>query len=45
MIEENELMEVRGGGSKWFIITIGGLFASFLAGIIDGYVRPLACNK
>lgn len=44
-MEKSELLEVKGGGSKWVIITLGGLFASFLAGIIDGYIRPLACNK
>lgn len=44
MINNNELKQIKGGG-----ISFGaGLFfagiVTFLIGLVDGYVRPLACN-
>jgi len=45
MLEKAELLEVKGGAVKWFLIAISGIVASFLIGIFDGYHRPLACNK
>ena len=44
MIKDNELKTINGGGisiGTGFII--GGIVA-FLIGVIDGYVRPLACR-
>lgn len=42
-ISNNELKKITGGGiGGWFII--GGIVV-FLIGVIDGYVRPLACNN
>lgn len=38
-----ELREVRGGGIGAYIL-IGGIII-FVIGIIDGYIRPLKCNK
>ncbi len=40
-----ELMDIKGGAVKWFLIGVGGLIVSFLIGLFDGYHRPLACNK
>ncbi len=38
----NELQAINGGGIGTLFIIGGGLV--FLIGVIDGYVRPLACN-
>ena len=45
MLSKSELMEVQGGSVKWIILTVGGAIASFLIGFVDGYTRPLACNR
>jgi hypothetical protein len=42
-LENKELENIRGGGFG-FLIGIGA-FITFLIGVIDGYVRPLKCNK
>lgn len=40
-----EAKKVTGGGiSGWAVIGIGALVV-FISGIIDGFTRPLACNK
>lgn len=45
MVSNKELMDVTGGGIKiGLVIGIGSLI-SFLVGVIDGYLRPLSCNK
>lgn len=44
-IEENELEKVRGGSSSsWVGLGISALVI-FIIGVIDGYTRPLSCNK
>lgn len=47
VLEKNELLDVIGGASSKRI-GLGIIFAaigSFIVGIIDGFLRPLACNK
>lgn len=47
VLKNNELITVVGGASSKKI-GIGIIFAalgSFIVGIIDGFLRPLACNK
>ena len=47
VLENNELMNIIGGGTSKKI-GLGIIFAalgSFIVGIIDGFLRPLACNK
>lgn len=47
MLENKELVNIVGGASSKKI-GIGIIFAalgSFIVGIIDGFLRPLACNK
>lgn len=47
MLEKNELIKITGGASSGKIgigIIIAAL-GSFIVGIIDGFLRPLACNK
>ena len=38
-----ELMDVKGGVSKWVFLGIGSAIA-LVIGVIDGYLRPLKCN-
>ncbi len=41
-ISKNELKNINGGGFGLGLL-IGGI-ATFLIGVIDGYVRPLKCR-
>lgn len=44
-LEKEELKNIKGGA---FHLTLGfGIAAgiTFIIGVIDGYIRPLACNK
>lgn len=44
-LNKEEMMNIKGGGlSAWAIAGIGALLV-FLSGVIDGFARPLACNK
>lgn len=43
LIENEELDTIHGGGFGFFI-AIAALI-TFAIGVIDGYVRPLKCNK
>lgn len=43
-LSESELKDINGGISVWTAIGIGAL-VTFIAGVIDGIVRPLACRK
>lgn len=42
-LKEEELRSIKGGGLGVCIL-IGGIVI-FIIGVIDGYVRPLKCNK
>jgi hypothetical protein len=44
IIEEIELNKINGGGIKYGILAGIGMIITFVAGIIDGYLRPLKCN-
>ena len=39
----SELIKVEGGAIKGWLI-VGAGIAVFIAGVIDGYLRPLRCN-
>lgn len=41
-LNDNELKAINGGGIGAWLLIGGGIV--FLIGVIDGYVRPLACN-
>ena len=43
MIKDEELKTISGGFSLGAGLLIGGLITFFI-GVIDGYVRPLACR-
>ena len=45
MLKDNELNNITGGASKIKILVGLGLLISFVAGIIDGFFRPLKCNE
>lgn len=44
-LTKNELLEVTGGSVNWTAISVIGTIVSFIAGIVDGYLRPIKCNK
>lgn len=43
-LSDKELKNVKGGLSITAGFVIGAIVI-FLAGVIDGFVRPLSCNK
>ncbi len=44
-LNHEELDQIVGGGIKiGLAVAIGGLI-SFIMGVVDGYLRPLRCNK
>ncbi len=44
-INNEELIKCKGGGISFGLglCIVGGII--FLIGVIDGYIRPLSCNK
>ena len=43
MLSNQELALVSGGAIKWTIGIVLGAIGAFLAGVLDGYLRP-KCN-
>ena len=43
-LNNNEMLEVKGGAIKWGVIAGIGGFASFIIGVIDGWMNPKKCN-
>jgi len=44
-LTNNELQNIDGGGISFGIGLLIGAAVVFLAGVTDGYVRPLACRS
>ncbi len=44
-MSKEELISIKGGVSKSVILGATGMIITFLIGLIDGFYRPLACNK
>ena len=44
-MENEELMEVKGGAVNWGLMAGIGAAASFIIGIIDGLMNPKKCNN
>lgn len=44
MMNQEELMKIK-GGANWVAIGVVSTLVSFLIGLLDGYLRPLKCNK
>ena len=42
-LTQKELKEIKGGWSLAGFLGIGSLI-TFLIGVVDGYIRPLACR-
>ena len=45
MLSDNEMLNINGGAIRWTIGLIVGSVITLIAGIIDGYLRPLKCNR
>lgn len=45
VVSNEELKIIYGGKTKWTIGVILGVISTLIAGIFDGYLRPLSCNK
>lgn len=43
-IEDNELTNINGGISGWFVAGVG-LIVTFIAGVVDGIARPSKCHN
>ena len=44
MLTNYEMMNIEGGSVNWSIIGVVGASIAFVAGIIDGFFRPLRCR-
>ncbi len=44
MLTDKELLNISGGSIKWTLALVAGTIITFIAGVIDGYLRPLKCN-
>lgn len=43
-VKEQELKNIYGGGFNFGLAALIGAGISFIIGVIDGYIRPLACR-
>ncbi len=43
-LKEQELNEISGGGISYTVLGILTAIGVFIAGVVDGIVRPLKCN-
>ncbi len=45
ILTKDELLDINGGAVTWTLATaiVSGIV--FIIGVIDGYLRPLKCNK
>lgn len=44
ILKEEELENIVGGGISYSLLAILGAIGVFIAGVVDGIVRPLKCN-
>lgn len=42
-LSEQELLNIE-GGIKYTVLAIFGAIGVFIAGVVDGFLRPLKCN-
>lgn len=45
VLQTEELSNITGGGISTGVLAVLGGVVAFVIGVIDGYLRPLACNK
>ncbi len=43
-LNNKEMQQIEGGAIKWGVIASIGGFASFIIGVIDGWMNPKKCN-
>ncbi len=43
-LNEKELETINGGGISWSLVAAIGAIGVFIAGVVDGILRPLKCN-
>ena len=43
ILKENELIQIT-GGAKFAIVAAIGAIGVFIAGVVDGILRPLKCH-
>ena len=44
MLTNNEMLNITGGGINWSVVSIVGAALALIAGVVDGFFRPLRCN-
>ncbi len=44
-ISNEEMKAIEGGAVNWGVMAGLSAFASFLIGIVDGYINPRRCNS
>ena len=44
MLTNEEMLNINGGGINWSVISVVGAGIALIAGIVDGFLRPLRCN-
>ena len=44
-LSKNELIEIKGGAIKYGIYIAIGAAVTFIIGLVDGFLRPLKCNR
>lgn len=44
MLTDKEMLNITGGAISWGLVSLVGGVLTLLAGIFDGYLRPLRCN-
>lgn len=44
MLTDNQMFNIYGGKLSIGFVGLVGAFLTLLAGIVDGYLRPLKCN-
>lgn len=44
ILEEKELLHIEGGAFHYVLLATLGAIGVFLAGVVDGIIRPLKCN-
>ena len=45
VLQNEELMNITGGAVNYGVLAVIGGVVAFVIGVIDGYLRPLSCNK
>ena len=43
-MSNEEMQKIQGGGINWSIVSFAGAALALLAGVVDGFFRPLRCN-